>query len=170
MCSGASSKLDLLRSMKETTLVYIIDEQNRLLLGRKKRSHGAGFWNGPGGKLDAEESAEECARREVEEEVGLVIGELEARGVIEFEQEGSVLGPVQRCYVFVTHRFTGTPIETNEMEPGWFDIDDLPWDKMWPADNLWLPGILAGGMANFREVMTADNELVGIFPLVADGE
>ena len=42
--------------MKPTTLVFPIDEQNRILLGRKKRGFGADKYNGFGGKLEAGES------------------------------------------------------------------------------------------------------------------
>ena len=44
--------------MKPTTLVFPIDEQNRILLGRKKRGFGANKYNGFGGKLDDGESLE----------------------------------------------------------------------------------------------------------------
>ena len=37
--------------MKPTTLVFPIDEQHRILLGRKKRGFGANKYNGFGGKL-----------------------------------------------------------------------------------------------------------------------
>ena len=57
--------------MKPTTLVFPIDEQNRILLGRKKRGFGADKYNGFGGKLDNGESFRECAIRELFEESGL---------------------------------------------------------------------------------------------------
>ena len=53
--------------MKPTTLVFPIDEQNRILLGRKKRGFGANKYNGFGGKLDDGESFRECAIRELYE-------------------------------------------------------------------------------------------------------
>ena len=57
--------------MKPTTLVFPIDEQNRILLGRKKRGFGAHKYNGFGGKLEAGESFRDCAIRELFEESGL---------------------------------------------------------------------------------------------------
>ena len=57
--------------MKPTTLVFPIDEQNRILLGRKKRGFGADKYNGFGGKLDDGESFRDCAIRELFEESGL---------------------------------------------------------------------------------------------------
>ena len=42
--------------MKPTTLVFPIDEQNRILLGLKKRGFGADKYNGFGGKINDGES------------------------------------------------------------------------------------------------------------------
>lgn len=49
-------------SRKLLTLVFII-EPERILLGMKKRGFGAGWWNGFGGKVQADETIEEAARR-----------------------------------------------------------------------------------------------------------
>ena len=51
------------------TLTFILRE-GQVLLIRKKRGLGAGKINGPGGKLEKNESLAECAVREVQEEVG----------------------------------------------------------------------------------------------------
>ena len=53
--------------MKPTTLVFPIDEQHRILLGRKKRGFGADKYNGFGGKINAGESFRQCAVRELYE-------------------------------------------------------------------------------------------------------
>lgn len=40
--------------------------------------------------------------------------------------------------------YTGEPVETDEMKPEWFPINDLPFAEMWPADVRWVPDVLAG--------------------------
>ena len=53
---------------EHATLLFV-RQADRVLLIRKKRGLGAGNINGPGGRLDAGESPQECAIREVQEEL-----------------------------------------------------------------------------------------------------
>lgn len=50
----------------------LFDDEGRLLLVRQAESIGT-YWNAPGGRLDDGESLEECLRREILEETGLVV-------------------------------------------------------------------------------------------------
>jgi 8-oxo-dGTP pyrophosphatase MutT (NUDIX family) len=54
-------------------------------LGFKKRGLGANRWNGFGGKVDINETIHDAAIREMEEESGLKVSDIEFRGLIKFE-------------------------------------------------------------------------------------
>lgn len=64
--------------MSEVTVVprlgsaaIVVDKNNRVLLGRRKKEPNFGRWVLPGGKVEPFESIEDAVRREVAEETGL---------------------------------------------------------------------------------------------------
>lgn len=122
------------------TLLFVLDS-NRVLLIHKKRGHGAGLINGPGGKLEQGETPLQCAIRETREETGVAAINPELMGTFKF------VDLVQRQwlgYIFVAHGCTGTAVETAEGVPLWVAQDQLPLSRMWPDDQFWLPRVLAG--------------------------
>ncbi len=46
--------------------------------------------------------------------------------------------------MYLATKWEGTPKETEEMIPKWFNIANIPYDEMFPDDRYWLPLILAG--------------------------
>jgi|SRR5687767_5448283 len=128
-------------SKKILTLCLVV-RGGSLLLGMKKRGFGAGRWNGFGGKVEAGESIEDGARRELREEAGIEASSLAMIGMLTFVFEGD---PVAlEVHVFRTDAFAGEPAETEEMRPAWFAFDRIPFDDMWLDDRYWLPHALDG--------------------------
>ena len=122
------------------TLMFVIKDDSVLLI-RKKRGLGAGKINGPGGRLEENETPMECAIRETNEE--LCINPLNVRpaGELLFHAEDM---PRIHGYVFVATDFEGEPTETDEAIPHWFKTSDIPFNEMWDDDHLWLPQVLSG--------------------------
>ena len=54
-------------------VAVLVWRDGRVLMGRRKGSHGAGTWSFPGGKVDPGELTADAAIREVSEETGLRI-------------------------------------------------------------------------------------------------
>jgi 8-oxo-dGTP diphosphatase len=122
------------------TLCFVVDG-DRVLLIDKKRGHGAGKVNGPGGKVEVGESAHACARRETCEEVGVDPLGVECRAELRFQDTN---GYAMLGFAFVADRHRGEPVETDEARPFWCEIEALPFATMWDDDRLWLPRILDG--------------------------
>ena len=54
----------------------MVIKDGKVLLGKRKGSHGQGEYAWPGGHMEYMESFEECAKREVMEETGIEIGNI----------------------------------------------------------------------------------------------
>ncbi|MGM9426781.1 NUDIX domain-containing protein [Hydrogenophaga sp. MI9] len=64
------------RPVTEVAVGILIDREGRYLLtSRPVGKAYAGYWEFPGGKLEAGESVEQALRRELQEEIGVTIGE-----------------------------------------------------------------------------------------------
>lgn len=143
---------------KKILTLCIIHQHPKILLGMKKRGHGEGKWNGFGGKVEEGETIEEAARRETKEEAGIEVLKMNKLGILEFAyQDGS--GNME-VHIFYAKEFKGNPIESEEMKPRWFDVDEIPYNQMWADDKYWLPMFLDGknfkGKFSFNEV----NEII----------
>jgi len=120
----------------------IIHQHPKILLGMKKRGFGKDLWNGYGGKLELNETVEEAAKRELKEESGVEAVDMVKRGILCFEFEND---PVKlEVHVFYANDYVGELIETEEMKPKWFNVDEIPYDNMWSDDKYWLPLLLEG--------------------------
>lgn len=125
----------------DRAVLCFIRERGSVLLIRKKRGLGAGKINGPGGRIEPGESAEQAAVRETFEEVGLTPDALTKVADLSFQfADGYSL----HCVVFFASRYTGTLEETDEADPFWCLESAIPYDRMWADDRLWLSRALAG--------------------------
>jgi 8-oxo-dGTP diphosphatase len=116
--------------------VYIMDGKGNLLMTLRTSAHEPGTWCPPGGHLEMGESFLECCKKEVKEEVGLDIEDVELLGVV-----NNIFSP-DKHYVnidFVAKGVSGAPIigEPDKCaEVGWYSLDDLPKPLMLPVANL----------------------------------
>lgn len=129
-----------------------------MLLGVKKRGFGVGRWNGFGGKIKEGEKIEEAARREVKEEIDINLLDIKRVGVLEFSWK-SQPNKIE-VNVFKVNSFTGEPKESEEMKPQWFDISEIPYEKMWSDDKYWMPLFLAGKSFRGNFVFDDKDEII----------
>ncbi len=143
--------------MKSINTLAIIEDGDRALLAMKKRGFGSGWWNGFGGKLEAGETIERAMVRELEEESGIVAKKYRERGVINFYSEADL---DVEMHIFEVTEYEGEPSETEEMSPKWFLKSEIPYQKMWPGDNRWMPLFFEGKDFTGRIVFDASNKVV----------
>jgi len=149
--------------MSERTLCFLVDDlpPTKLLLGFKKRGFGAGRFVGIGGKIEEREGVETAVMREVAEEIGVTLTpqDLHSFGTVDFQFPAKSSWS-QQVHIFVTQSWTGNIIESDEIRPIWFGIDQIPYDKMWQDARHWLPYILAGTPIKGTFIFADDNETV----------
>lgn len=146
------------RPRKLVTLV-MVHEGGKVLLSKKRDGFGGGWWNGFGGKVEAGETVERAARRELLEEVGIGVKKLEPAGMLYFDIEGDER--LHECHVFRGSGVIGELKETEEMaEPTWFDVAAVPYDKMWRGDDAWMPAFFEGKTIEGILTFNAKHELL----------
>lgn len=130
--------------MKETNICFLINDE-KVLLGMKKRGFGTGKWNGFGGKVQEGEDVKVAAAREVKEEAGVDIlpEDLKEAGILEFRFQNNPDWD-NSCHIFTATKWTGEPSESEEMRPQWYKINALPFESMWIDDPHWVPLVLEG--------------------------
>ena len=131
----------------ETTLL-LLKKNNQILLAKKKRGFGEGKYNGVGGKLAKGETPEEAMIRECQEEINVTPIKYEKVGDLEFSEyiKNDKISLV--FYLYVATKWINEPSESEEMNPKWFNIENIPYDEMFPDDKYWLPLVLKGKKIN----------------------
>jgi 8-oxo-dGTP diphosphatase len=100
----------------------------------------------------------------LQEETGIVVPStsLENKGLLRFAFEEKPEWD-QEVHVFVTRDYRGPDaVETEEMAPKWFKIDDIPYDSMWVDDPYWLPSVIRGENVDFSFVFDGDGDLAEV--------
>lgn len=111
--------------------------KGKILLGKRKNSHGEGTWSLPGGHLEYAESLEECAVREVMEEAGIKISNIKLG-----PYTNDIFSSEKKHYITlfaVCELADGKPsvMESEKCERWeWFDWDNLPQPLFLPIENL----------------------------------
>lgn len=104
----------------------MVIKDGKVLLGKRKGSHGEGEYAWPGGHMEYMESFEECAKREVTEETGIEIGNIKFLRLLNLKTYAP------KHYVDIGLMAQWISGEPKIMEPdkcegwGWYDMNNLP--------------------------------------------
>ena len=120
------------------TLCYVKQDGHTLMVYRNKKPNDihAGKWNGLGGKFEPGESPEECVRREVLEESGLLIRSPKLHGLLVFP---GFKGQDWYVFVFTAREFSGKLIDSPEGRLEWIPDEKLTSLHLWASDRVFLP-------------------------------
>ncbi len=114
----------------------VVIQNNKVLLGKRKGTHGSGEWSFAGGHLEFGETVEACAKRELAEETGL-----HALSLYVGPWTNDLIEGDKHYVTFFafTHQFEG---ELMLLEPEkcegwhWFEWDALPKPLFTPIQSL----------------------------------
>ena len=123
--------------MKNTTLCYLEKSGNYLMLHRTKKKVDVNQdkWIGVGGKFEKDESPEECAKREIFEETGLVCKKLDFRGIVTFVSNE---WETEYMHLFTSTDFDGELKICDEGDLEWYPKDKIEELNIWEGDKIFL--------------------------------
>jgi len=115
----------------------IIKKDNKVLLGKRKNSHGEGDWALPGGHLEFGESLVDCAEREVLEETSMLIENVKPSTFT-----NDIFTKEDKHYITLYVVCDWKSGEVKRLEPEkcemwkWFEWENLPTPLFIPMENL----------------------------------
>lgn len=147
---------------QRATLLFVVRD-GKILLIRKKRGFGKGKINGPGGKIEINETPLHAAIRETQEELLVIPTNVKEAGFLRFQFLNNFSMSVS---VFIAGGCIGDVQETDEAIPIWTPISSIPYNEMWPDDIHWIPSMLS--KQYFRGRFLLDNDILLGFALKAN--
>ena len=123
---------DARRPVTEVAAGILLDSQQRFLMGQRPVGKPyAGYWEFPGGKVEAGESLFQTLQRELQEELGITIHDSVDLMTIEHDYPHAYV----RIHVSVIRDWTGEPTGCENQALSWQDLnrDQLTVDPLLPA-------------------------------------
>ncbi|GGE27708.1 NUDIX hydrolase [Streptococcus himalayensis] len=127
--------------VKLATICYLDNGKEWLMLHRNKKENDvhAGKWIGVGGKLEAGETPQECAVREIFEETGLRAKPV-LKGIITFPE--FTPGHDWYTYVFKATEFEGELRDCDEGTLEWVPYEEVLDKPTWEGDRTFISWLL----------------------------
>ncbi len=139
--------------LNDAVLVFLVKD-GKVLLATKMKKIGKGRLNSYGGGIEKGETPLDAAIREFEEETrgqretGIILQSKDIEKMAEMsfhDNTAEGISFICKVHIFVTRQWEGEIISTEDMaDPKWYEIHNLPADRMIPGDIFWMPAVLSG--------------------------
>lgn len=106
------------------TTVGIVDEMNAILFIQRANEPFHGLFSLPGGKLKEDEKLAEGAKREINEELGLSLNNLQLLNISEFHKPGHAIVSIYICRIASPVLIQPNPLEVAATK--WVSEAELP--------------------------------------------
>lgn len=146
---------DLRKLVGHRTLIHccastiLVNEKGQILLGKRTDNH---YWGYPGGAIEIDENVEDCAKRELFEETGLVADELSLFMINSGPEvhytypNGDEVSNIEINYICTKYHGT-IKVQKEEMEAfRFFDPSDVSLDMISPPTRPVVQKFLEGGI------------------------
>lgn len=145
-------------SKTQATVCFLVRD-GTVLLVEKGRNIGKGKLVGVGGRQEEGETLEETAGREVYEEIGVTVKSMRKAAELDFIFPHNPKYS-QQVTAYVVEVWEGEPQPTDEAKTTqWFKVNELPVERMWHDNTIWLPPILLGKTIKGKFVIGEDDRV-----------
>ncbi len=107
---------------QQIVIGLILDQQKNILISkRKKNTHLAGLWEFAGGKVERGESLEQALKRELNEELGIIIEA--SRPFIQIQHQYKKIKVTLNCFLIL--KYQGQPVGRENQQIQWYPLEKL---------------------------------------------
>lgn len=107
-------------------VVFTQEEEPKVLLIQRGNEPYKGYWAFPGGFMNMEETAEECAVRELKEETGLTVKQIQQIGAYSKVDRDPRGRTVSIAYLAIVDAPTAVSGMDDAAKAAWFPLSSLP--------------------------------------------
>ena len=109
------------KPVRKAVRCYLIKDNKVVVTKYKEGNKKAGYYEIPGGKIEAGETPEQTAIREMKEETGITIEKLKYKGTMTVEYPNRIFD----LDAFLSVEYKGEPQEFEENTSEWIEINEL---------------------------------------------